>query len=344
MDKKLLDQRIDDFCEEKHVTCQVRVTIKEKIVYEKTVGYADNEKKIPFTNDSVFTFYSMTKQLTTFGVMKLKDKGLLSLSDHPSKYVPEAKNLNPNITIENLMRHESGIPDFMFEKSFADKYAPGTPDKIREHLTLISEYPQYFEPGKGFKYSNVNFSICALIIENISGKAFKDYMREEVFMPLGMKNTQIDKVGLFVKGRVMGHAFVDGGFKVIPKGLDWMFGAGDAIGTIDDVYCVNKAFKNKLLISEWSWKQILTGSPLSDMGLGCMLDDWHGKFRITNTGGHKGFRLWHSMVLEDDFDYIIMSNGEAYDPRHELGEIIYPFFYNEDGKEQRKLNADVGYI
>ena len=344
MDKELLDKKIEEYCEEKHVTCQVRVTIKDKIVYEKTVGYADNEKKIPFTSNSVFTFYSMTKQLTTFGIMKLKDKGLLSLSDHPSKYVPEAKKLNSNITIENLLRHESGIPDFLFEKAFAEKYAPGTPDKIREHLSLISEYPQYFEPKKGFKYSNVNFSICALIIENISGKKFKDYMKEEVFIPLGMKNTQIDEVGLFVENRVMGHTYVDGGYKVIPKGLNWMFGAGDAIGTIDDVYCVNKAFKNKLLISEESWKEILTGSHLSDMGLGCMLDDWHGKFRITNTGGHKGFRLWHSMVFEDDFDYIIMANSEAYDPRHELGEIIHNFFYGEDGKNQRKLNADAGYI
>ncbi len=344
MDKKLLDQRIDEFCEEKHVTCQVRVTIKDKIVYEKTVGYADNEKKIPFTNNSVFTFYSMTKQLTAFGIMKLKDKGLLSLSDHPSKYVPEAKKLNPNVTIESLLLHESGVPDFMFEKDFAEKYAPGTTDKIREHLAIISEYPQYFEPRKGFRYSNVNYSICALIIENISGKAFKDYMKEEVFLPLGMKNTQIDEEGLFVENRVMGHTYVDGGYKVIPKGLNWVFGAGDAIGTIDDVYCIYKAFKNKLLLSEQSWKEILAGSKLSDRGFGCMLDDWHGKFRITDTGGHKGFRLWHAMVLEDEFDYIIMSNGEAYDPRHELGEIIHSFFYGDDGKVQRKLEADKGYI
>ena len=344
MDIALLDKKIEQYCAEKHVTCVVRVTIKDKIVYEKPVGYADNEKKIPFTNNSVFTFYSMTKQLTTFGIMKLKDKGLLSLSDHPSKYVPEAKKLNKNITIENLLRHESGIPDFLFEKSFAEKYAPGTPDKIREHLSLISEYPQYFEPKKGFRYSNVNFSICALIIETLSGKAFKDYMKEEVFEPLGMKTALVDEVGLFVENRVMGHAVIDGEFKAVGKSLNWMFGAGDVIGTIDDVYCLNKAIKNKLLVSEESWKEILTGSPLSDMGMGCYLSDWHGKFCVSHTGGHVGFRLYHAQVLQDDFDWIIMSNSESPTSRHDISEIIHEFFYGEDGKDQKRLAMDAGYI
>ena len=126
MDKLKLDKRIVEYCVQNHISGVLRVTIKDKIIYEKAIGYADFENKITFTDKSMFTFYSLSKPFCTIGLMKLKDKGLIDLDAHPSKYLPEASKLNRKVTIRNLLYHESGIPDFLQEKEFAEKYAPGS--------------------------------------------------------------------------------------------------------------------------------------------------------------------------------------------------------------------------
>ena len=344
MDKNNLDKKIDKYCAENSISGVLRVTIKNNIVYQKAVGYADFENKIPFDDNSMFTFYSLSKPFCTIGLMKLKEKGLIDLDAHPSKYLPEARRFNSKITIRNLLYHESGIPDFLQEQSFAQKYAPGTHDKLREHLLLISDYPQYFEPGTEFRYTNINFIICALIIENVSGMKYSDYMKREVFMPLGMTTAQIDDENLFVENRVKGYSLIDGMLQPVNKGYDWMLGGGDIIGRVDDVYCLNKAIKNKLLLSEQTWQEILTPSRISEMGMGCMITDWHGKLRISHNGGHIGFRTLHAQVPEDDFDLIFMSNSGFGDARYALGEIVYSEFYGDDGKIEKHLAMDVGYI
>ena len=199
MIKEVLDKNIEQYCLENQISGVLRVTVKDKIVYEKAIGYADYENKIPFDSNSMFTFYSLSKPFCTIGLMKLKDKGLIDLDCHPSKYLSEASKLNEKITIRTLLYHESGIPDFLQEKVFSEKYAPGKHDKLKEHLRIISEYPQYFEPGAEFRYTNINFIICALIIENVSGKTYAEYMKSEVFDPLGMKTAMIDDEDLKIE-------------------------------------------------------------------------------------------------------------------------------------------------
>lgn len=88
----------------------------------------------------------------------------------------------------------------------------------------------------------------------------------------------------------------------------WMLGGGDLIGTVEDVYCLHKVVKEKLLLKPETWTQALTPNPINNKGFGCTATQWHGLRRATHNGGHRGFRTFHVHLPEEDLDVIILSS------------------------------------
>lgn len=338
-----LRQQIAQYCRENHIFGVLRVTIRGKVAYEQHMGFADWESETPFTDRSMFTLYSLSKPFCAIGLMKLRERGLVDLDAHPAKYVPEAEGFDPRLTVRHLLHHTSGLPDFSQNEDFSRKYYPGQPRKAREHLKLLTGYPAYFAPGTAGLYENVNFILCALIIENVSSTNYASYMRKEVFEPLGMKNALVDHEYLVISNRVTGYALKDNVPTEVEKNHSWLFGAGDMVATVDDVYCLNRAIKHRLLLSEETWQEILTPSPLNKMGMGCTLTTWHGKQRITHNGGSTGFRTLHIQLPEDDFDLIFLSNSGYGDARHELAELVHTAFYGSGGDAGERVEMDKGY-
>lgn len=179
-------------------------------VYRKEYGEADKERHIPMARDSIFRCYSMTKPVTAVAVMILMEKGLLSLSDEAGMYIPSFKNqmvLTENgyvpaereITIQDLLNMTAGVnyPDASFPagremQDMIDKYykdvEEGHPVSTYELANLIGKQPLKFQPGDRW-----NYSFCAdvlgAIVEVISGKCYSDFLKEEIFNPLGMEDT-----------------------------------------------------------------------------------------------------------------------------------------------------------
>lgn len=322
----------------------LRITLRDEIIYENFIGMADFEKGIEFKRDSAFTLYSISKPFCTLGLMKLRDRNMVDIALHPSKYLPEAKGFDPSVTIAQLLNHTSGLPDFVQTAKFNEKYAEGRAEDMRKQLIELAEYPQVFEPGTAAMYANINFIVCAIIIENVTGMKYADYMQKEVFEPLGAKSAAVDNPELFVKNRVTGYELENGERIPAERTLDWMFGAGDIIGTADDVYCLNKAIKHRLLFKEETWDEILTPSPLNSMGFGCRVDSWYGRKRITHNGGSRGFRTLHMQLPEEDFDIIFLSNAGWGNARNDFAEAIYTGFFGEVSAEREDKEMDVGYI
>ena len=341
-----LDKRIDEYIEKEDFSGVIRVTIKDKIVYEKRAGYADYENKIPHTADTEYTFYSLSKPFCTLGVMKLVDKGLVSLDDHPKKYVPEMEGFDERVTIRQMLQHTSGLPDYAQTPGFYDKYAKSGITDHRKLTEIITGYPMFFEPGKEARYCTSNFTFCALIIENVSKMPYAEYMRQEVFLPLGMTTAYIDYDGKFIPNRACGYTKQDGKIVRTQKEHFIMLGGGDVVGRVDDVYKLNEAIKHKKLISERSWQEIFTRSSVSyhTMGLGCNMTVWHGKNRITHNGGHVGFRTLHVQLVDDDFDLILLSNSEWGNARETISEIVHECFYGNDNSLSQVVEMDKGYV
>ncbi len=347
MNKKFINE-MDCFLEEyyknnKNSGC-LRVTLKDEVIYEKFIGYADIENKVEFTNKSMFTLYSLSKPFCAIGLMKLKDKGLIDINRHPGVYLNEAKGFPDELTIKHLLQHVSGVPDFDNDTDFMEKYEGETSEQLRNNLLLLTKENMLFAPGTKHNYTNTNFIICALIIESVSGMEYAEYMKKEVFEPLGMQDTYIYSKKLGSNGLVKGYEMTENGIAPIERAKEWILGGADVVSTIDDVYCLNKAIKNKLLLSSESWDEILTPNPLNSMGLGCRINEWHGKERIVHNGGWYGFRTMHVQLPKYDFDIILLLNSGWGYPREDIIEAVHNAYYGNNALKSDELKMDEGYI
>lgn len=336
-----MDRYLDKYLELYKLAGILRITHKDEIIYQRCMGYADIEHKVPVDTSTVFTLYSMSKPFCCFAVMTLVDKGLINLDDHPGKYLPEAAEADSRITVRRLMNHTSGLRDFNQEPGYENTvFSAHNPD-LRAAVKHMVTLPMNFEPGTATRYTNVNFTILALIVENVSGMDYRDYMMQNVFIPMGMKHTQVDRWDLLVDHRARGYDI--NGDAIIPVQRDnpnAFMGAGDVISDVEDIYRLNTVMKHKLLLSEQSWKEILTSSGVGVFGLGCQVWQWHGKLRVQHNGGSSGFRTLHIWMPEADLDIILLSNYGFGDARWSIANAVCAAFYGDETVEQEATNMD----
>lgn len=341
MFKQKMDKFIDEYCKLYKFSGSFRVTKNDEVIYERFMGYSDVENKTPINKNSKFNFYSLSKPFCAIGLLKLYDKGLVDLDKHPGEYIPEAKGFGEAVTIRQILHHTSGLPDMEQTEDFFESMDL----TIRENIKILSKSPSFFKPGQDVRYANINFNIPALIIENITGMSYAEYMTKEVFEPLDMKTADFDGKDCKNLERVKSYE-IDGSTLVEVKPnshLYNMFGAGDIVGTLDDVYALNNAIKNKLLLKPETWEMVLTPG-LGSFGMGCRVFDWHGKKRITHNGGSIGFRTLHVQLPEDDFDFILLSNSGYGNSREAFSEAVYEAYYGKDNEKSKKFEMDAGYI
>ena len=183
---------------------------KNKEIYRKEFGMADKEKGIPMTRDVIFRCYSMTKPITSAAVMMLAERGLLSLTDTVSTFLPGFHNqtvytpdglvpVKREATIQDLLDMTAGLtyPDASFPagtymQKMIDKYYEdienGRPTTTYELANRIGQQPLKFHPGEGWCYSFCA-DVLGAVIEVITGKKYSEYLKEAIFEPLDMKDT-----------------------------------------------------------------------------------------------------------------------------------------------------------
>lgn len=343
LNKEKLDSFLKTYCREHKIMGILRITAKDEVIYETSLGVSNLETKEPFCKESMFTLYSLSKPFCAIGLLKLKDKGLVDLDAHPKNYIPEAKGVDERVTVRQLLHHTAGVPDFEQDTDFRQKGMSGATENIRGQLAELSKIPNLFTPGTEARYANINYILLALIIENVSGMTYSDYMEKEVFLPLGMKKARVDEKGLEVSHRVTGYEMKEDKIFPIDRVTDWSLGGADVLATVDDVYCLNKAIKHRLLLKEETWEEVLTPSPLNDMGMGCTVYCWHGKHRIHHNGGWDGFRTLHVQLPEDDFDIIFLSNTGWGNARNDFAEEIFENYYGTPQDVAKNIEMDKGY-
>jgi CubicO group peptidase (beta-lactamase class C family) len=137
---------------------------------------------------TVFLIASITKPLTAAGVMLLADRGEVQLSDPVRKFIPEfAEGDRKRITLRHLLTHTSGLPDQLPENiELRKRHAP-----LEEFVERAIHTPLLFEPGQEVRYQSMGFLLAAEAVQRITQCPFRDYLREEVFLPLEMQNSEL---------------------------------------------------------------------------------------------------------------------------------------------------------
>lgn len=180
--------------------CAVVLVEDNKIIFSKQYGYANVKSKTSVGPDTVFNIGSCSKTVSAWGALKIYEAGLFDLDSPAEVYMkrwnfPASDYDSGKITVRQLLEHRSGLA-FSEERGYGGYPYGGVIPNIVESLRG-DLYPQYavrqvFESGKDYHYSGANYTVLQLIMEDVTGIPFEDYMQEEVFKPLNMHNSTFD--------------------------------------------------------------------------------------------------------------------------------------------------------
>ncbi len=170
----------------------VGVVADQELVWSRGFGLADVERKIPMTPQTKFRMASHSKLFTATAIMQLREEGKLRLDDPVSTHLPwfgvkHAADDDPAITIEELLTHSSGLP--REAGSHWTTFEFPTTEELR---TLMANRQASFSPEVRWKYSNLAYSVAGLIVEEVSGQRWADYVQQHIYAPLGMTSSSVD--------------------------------------------------------------------------------------------------------------------------------------------------------
>ena len=223
------------------------------ILLNKGYGYANREKKLNNTIASVFSTGSLTKQFTAAAIMKLEMMGKIQTLDSLGTYFTGLPKDKENITIHHLLTHTSGLPLAFSEDDFVsisrDQY-----QKQSLHAKLQSE------PGVNFEYSNVGYVLLAMIIEDVSGLPYEDFLQKYLFSPAGMTQTGYALPKWDPQNFVhIYNGSADNGTTLKMTAPTWhLIGNGGILSTTTDIYKWVTALSGESILSEEAKKKMFT--------------------------------------------------------------------------------------
>ncbi|MFY9551934.1 MAG: serine hydrolase domain-containing protein, partial [Thermoanaerobaculia bacterium] len=227
-----------------------------KPLFHEAVGLAQRDFGVPNRPDTKFNLGSINKAFTQVAIAQLAEQGKLSFTDTIRRHLPDyASPAADKITIQQLLTMSSGLGDF-----FGERYDATPKDRLRtlsDFLPLFASDPLLFEPGTSRRYSNAGYIVLGLIVEKLSGESYHDYVRQHVFAPAGMKDSDAYPQDAVVPNRAVGYTREParaGGEKTEPRPNIYVLparssSAGGGYSTAEDLLRFDQAMRNEKLLS-----------------------------------------------------------------------------------------------
>ena len=292
--------------------------LKDNQTWVKAFGYADVENKTPATENSAYRIASTTKTMTAMAVVQLAERGKLNLDAEIQTYVPDFPKQKWPVTVRQLLTHLGSIQS-----------SSGLgPDQVsmKDLVARISATPVTIEPGTRFIYATADYNLLAAAVESVTGGSFDKYLRENLWLPAGMKDTRIDDVRGLVPNRVRGYDLADGELKNAPFiNVSSRIGGGGATSTVPDLLRWGQAIIDRKLISAKSYEEMLkpvatSGGRWSGIGdgehyytLGWMISPFNGNYVINHNGGQKGTAASFFVFPTRRMAFAVLANLELAD-------------------------------
>lgn len=276
-----------------------------KIVLSKGYGMANYELDVPNTPKTKFRLGSVTKQFTAMAILKLEEAGKLKVTD-TVKTIFSDYPAGEKITIHHLLTHTSGIPNLT---EFPDYTKTMTlPSPALQTVERFKKLPLDFAPGEKFSYSNSGYILLGAIIEKVTGRSYEDFVRENVFKPLGMDDTGYDHADVVLKNRASGYEFPNDTMANAPY-LDMSIphAAGALYSTVDDLHKWDRALYTEKLISKADLARMFTPFK-GNYAYGWMIATFAGHKNIRHGGGINGFTTDLSRFPDDDACVVVLNN------------------------------------
>lgn len=305
----------------------VLVAEKGKVIYQESFGLADEKSKRKIDHDTAFELASVSKQFTAMAIILLQKQGKLSYSDEVSKYVPELAAYK-GITLHHLLVHTSGLPDYM---ALAVKY--WNKNDIATNASILKLFEQVkpereFQPNEKWEYSDTGYLVLATVIERVSKSSFNDFLKQNIFMPLGMNRTFIYQrryEPMQIKNYAEGYIYSDSlKRKILPDELgnvnyevflDGVIGDGMVNSTTEDLLKWDRALYTDQLIDDNDKKLVFSSHDTSTgqataYGYGWFIEnsEKYGKV-VSHSGDWAGYITYIERHIDRDKTIIILQNN-----------------------------------
>ena len=294
----------------------VLVVSGDRVLLRNGYGWADVRRRIPIKSDTIFDIGSGVKAFTATAIMQLEAQGKLKTSDQITKYFRDVPADKIGITIHQLLTHTSGL-SFDY---FYDEATPAQREIMRDrdrYTKSVLSYPLAFKPGEGRLYSNTGFSLLAIIIEDLSGQSYEQYVWEHLFKPAGMTET-----GYYIPRnlRRVARGYNDGD---VDYGYPWetqwenqkplwdLKGNGGMLTTLDDLFKWMTAIKGEKVVSQESKdKMFQVYYPKSDQGYGWNVAETNGHPFVWRGGDAVplGWNVEFRWYPKDDLIAVVLTN------------------------------------
>jgi CubicO group peptidase (beta-lactamase class C family) len=219
-----LIRRFDAFAKAAGVVGGSAVLVRKgRIAARHDYGLADRAGRRPVTDRTIYHWASVTKTLTAIAVLQLRDRGLLTLDDRVTRWVPELRDIHDpegwadSITIRMLLSHSSGLQSPTWPWSRGEPWEPFEPTRWEQLVAMMPYQRLHFRPGSRYGYSNPGYIYLARVIEKLSGDPWAVYVQKNLWTPLGMDRSYVGATPYHLAAdrshgyRVHGDSLTDGG-------------------------------------------------------------------------------------------------------------------------------------
>ncbi len=297
------------------VGASVGVMRHNEVIFARGYGYADLDNKVEATEHTVYQVGSITKQFTALSIMILVEQGKVNLNDIMLDYLPNYPQRDHKVTIDQLLNHTSGIKSYTDIEKF---WEISERDLSREEIVdLFSSEPVEFLPGENYQYNNSGYYLLGMIIENVSGMRYADFLKANVWQPLEMFDTHYLGKIKNVKNIATGYDQEDNEFVgARPLGMDNPFSGGSLGSSVLDLLKWQTALNENKLISRQSYNKmiepgLLTGGKHTTYGYGFFMSNLNGHRKIEHGGTINGFRAQLSTYPDDDLTVTVLCNHNS---------------------------------
>jgi CubicO group peptidase (beta-lactamase class C family) len=296
-----------------------------KPIYTAARGLASRAFGVLNRLDTKFNLGSMNKMFTAVAIAQLAQQGKLAFHDPLIKYLPDYPNkeVARKVTLHHLLTHTSGIGDY-----FTEKYRETSKDRFRavaDYFPLFVDRPLAFEPGERFAYSNAGFMVLGAVVEKVPGQDYFDYVREHVYRPAGMVNTDAYELDHDTPNLAIGYtAEVPATGKLGGRRKNNLYlhvvkggPAGGGFSTAEDLLRFASALCGRKLLDERHTDLVLSPKVRagdhgdSHYGYGFFVRDHKGTRIVGHGGGFPGINSDLSIYPDRGYTVVVMSN---YDP------------------------------
>jgi CubicO group peptidase (beta-lactamase class C family) len=321
-DPKKADKKIDAFMKNLHRTRNfngnVLVAKQGKIVYQNAIGWADYLRRDSLQIDYQFELASVSKPMTATAILMLIDRGKIRLNQTVKDFYPNFPY--EGITIKMLLSHRSGMMNYVYfvdgiwRKEKKDQRKGISNQDVMRIIAEKKPNP-YTAPNRKFHYNNSNYMVLAAIVEKVSGMKFSQFMKENIFVPSGMKNTAVYSKAEYEKipVKVVGHDRGTWRYSVVQNFLDGPVGDKGIYSTVRDLYLFDRALRSGKLVSKALLDSAYTGHNETlrghfNYGYGWRIFKGDNHHVVYHTGWWHGFRHIYLRDLTSDVTIVLLSN------------------------------------